>query len=164
MKAIERIDEEMPDGTIFTKKKMDNGEVRTRVKYKNGFSISGTESSYWSPGDNGYPWQDSHFHVGLIEVYTQIEGWSVYIFQDPISNVIESRILKNSGDTIVFRPGVPHSVLLGPGAIISTQLFGEPVGNPDRKNNDWWPVSDEYTESAKTLFPLVETSVTKRFF
>ncbi len=146
MEVIKRTDEELPDGSVYTNKVMSNGEIRTRMVFTNGVSVSQTKAENWSAGLGDMPWQDAHYHGGLIEVYTNIEGISVYVWQEEGGSVLHS-ILEEPGETLVFKARVPHIVLLGPKARISTLLFGDPVGNSGRKNNDWWPVADDFIKS-----------------
>lgn len=148
MKALERIDEELPSGVIFTKKVMDNGEIRSRIKMPDGTIVTHTKAKDWSLGVREMPWQTAHLHEGLTEVYTQMEGWSAYIWKDGKdgNEKLFLTILRDPGVTVTFLPQVPHVVLLGPNAFISTQLFGDTVGNPNRKGNDWWPVTEEFAQ------------------
>ena len=161
MEVTKRVDEELPDGTLYTKKVMENGEERTRIIFPGGMSISTTVADDWSPQLKVMPWQDPHFHGGyvaeggLTEVYTQVEGWSAYIWQGE-NGVLARVILDKAGETINFKPRVPHRVLLGPKAAISTQVFGVPVGNPDRKNNDWWPAQDDFMRKVTAINKQIE--------
>jgi hypothetical protein len=137
-----RIDKTLEDGSVYTRKTMPNGEERTRMRFAVGPATVITRSSDWKPKDGTeLPWQEAHYHAGLTEVYTLISGWAQFIWLNP--NVGVSR-LDTPGTTLTFQRGVPHLVLLGPGAEISTLLFGLSVPNHERGNNDWWPVAENF--------------------
>lgn len=136
MVDLERTDINLPGGGTFTVKPV-KGEVRRRMKV-GGVSVSITEASEWDLGGTP-PWQTPHFHKGKTETYTLVSGWMFIIWIDPNSIVHLTRFL-SQGDTLTLPPGLMHNVLLGPSAVISTAVYGESVGNPERKNNDWWPV------------------------
>lgn len=152
LKVLERIDEELPSGVAFTRKVMENGEIRERVKFPDGTSISQTTAENWPLDTPDLPWQDPHSHGGLVEVYTLIKGLAAFIWKD--GKAPSCLLLREPGATISFLPQVPHLVLLGPEARISTLLFagpGGPMSNPYRKGNDWWPASLEFVrEIAET--------------
>jgi len=152
MEVLSRTDEKVKvtEGEInITEKYMANGEVRKRVKYPGGTSFSLTKAADWKPED-GLPWQDAHCHKGLTEVYTLLSGIIVFIHRKDIKQSKFSMDWLNvPGQTIAFNPLNYHVVLLGPNAVISTQLFGSGVPNSNRKNNDWWPADENFMKEAK---------------
>ena len=145
----QRVDRELDGGAVYTKKVMPNGEVRERVKLTSGLFASETRAKKWSFGDE-QPWQNAHFHKGRTEVYTLVSGWALFMYRRNGSTT-KAKVLRNDGSTICFYPGEEHRVLLGPEAVIFTIVFGEPVGNPKRKNNDWWPASDDFVQSLRGM-------------
>ncbi|MCA9359214.1 hypothetical protein KC926_03345 [Candidatus Kaiserbacteria bacterium] len=132
-------------------KKMENGERRTILVFEKGLSVIITEAVSWGSAED-YPWQDGHVHHGLTESYTLISGWAIFLQVQEGGSLIK-RTLDVPGETITFEPGVPHKVLLGPAAVISTHKFGQGVPNPDRKNNDWWPADDLFPQELLSLVP-----------
>lgn len=145
MKDVKREDIKLFHGGRYTKKFMENGEVRTRLVVSDGTRMSHTEMCDYDISAGDLPWQDAHLHQGLIEQYTLIEGWAYFISEyDAAVTSHCTRI----GETIKFAPGVPHVVLLGPNAKITTVLFGTPVPNPERKGEDWWPADNMFVEAA----------------
>jgi len=160
MDVIERIDDVLPDGVVYTKKQMANGETRIRFKMPDGSSISLTKMGLYVPEAGNMPWQDAHYHKGLAEVYTQITGWSLHAWLLFDDKTLLWGIMDKPGQTRTFFPLTQHVMLLGPGASVSTQTFGDPVGNPERKNNDWWPVR----ESRKKLFEKLQSDIEKGMF
>ncbi len=136
MEVLERDDVDLAGGGNFTYKKMANGEERRRVVFPAGTRVSETAATDWDPADGEFPWQDAHYHVGLTEHYFVQYGWVGFLFEE--GGKFTWRQLYED-DHICFTPKVPHAVLMGPGAVMATMLVGTPIGNPDRKNDDWWP-------------------------
>ena len=133
---------------------MPNGEERTRMRFANGSATVITRSPSWEPTDDDeLPWQEAHYHAGMTEVYTLVRGWAQFIWLNPKVGV--SR-LDSPGTTLTFQPGVSHLVLLGPGAEISTLLFGLGVPNYERSNNDWWPAPERFSTVIKNEKAVAE--------
>jgi hypothetical protein len=160
MQVITREDREFGEGYVYTKKVMKNGEKRSRLKLPDGTSVSKTIAKKWSAATKNMPWQDAHFHGGrakqggLVEVYTQLSGWSVYVWKDRFT--LYYQLSDQPGEEITFEPRVQHVVLLGPQAIIKTHRSGTPVGNPSRKGNDWWPATASFKQNAKGIIQDIE--------
>ena len=149
-----RTDITLPDESTYTRKVMPNGEERTRMRFATGPATVITRSPDWKPNDgNDLPWQEAHYHEGLTEVYILMRGWAQFIWLNPKAGV--SR-LEVPGTTLTFQPRIPHLVLLGPGAEISTLLFGLSVPNYERNNNDWWPVPKNFFDKIKVEKAVVE--------
>jgi mannose-6-phosphate isomerase-like protein (cupin superfamily) len=123
-----------------TRKKMHNGEVRERITFADGLVTSRTTAACWLVED-GIPWQEAHYHMGLTEVYVLLTGWAWFITFD--GEMIKRDELVKPGETITFKQNVPHVVVLGPGAQICTTQFGESVPNPNKNNKDWYPATEE---------------------
>jgi hypothetical protein len=141
--VLPRVDKVLPDGSAYTSKLMDTGELRTRIVHSDGFRTSRTRSPDWELTDvKSMPWQDSHYHVGLTEVYMLISDWAYFIWLN--GEVPCSGILETPGQSKLFLPRVPHVVLLGPSTEIQTTSFGESVGNPQRDDSDWWDVTPDF--------------------
>lgn len=144
MKVIERTDATLEDGGKYTWKHMENGEHRRRMVFPGGLSVSSTELAHYEVGNGRLPWQGGHFHKGKTEVYFLISGWVAFVWLS--GDGAEWDVLDEPGETFTFLPDFQHNVLLGPDAHIGTAIFGEPVGNPDRKGNDWWPAAEDFDE------------------
>lgn len=151
------------EGVVCTSKIMQNGEVRKRKKYPSGVSISETTSSKWAK-ESKIPWQNAHYHRGLVEEYTLNKGVLVIVYQKNGSNTSHVRILRSEGSVITCNPYESHIVLLGPSTEISTKLSGKPVGNPSRKNNDWWPIEVANIKGAEKHMNKIESSIEQIFF
>lgn len=138
MVALKRIDEQVGNVTI-TQKEMPNGETRTRTKFLDGTTSSLTTMGDW-PCNESLPWQEAHYHVGLIEDYLVLEGWICIVAcrlgERPIY------MTYRAGTHSRIDPDIAHSVLLGPHTMLVTATHGSPVGNPEKKGNDWWPYPD----------------------
>ena len=139
MEVVRLRKKRLPEGGLFQYKEMENGEERRRVTFPFGARVSETSASEWNPATDTFPWQDAHYHQGLTEHYLVQFGWAGFLFLKGDQPVWE--ILKD-GQHIVFLPLVPHVVLMGPGSVMVTITVGEPMGNPDRKGDDWWPYDD----------------------
>ena len=139
MEVLERDDVDLAGGGDFTYKKMANGEERRRVRFPAGTRVSETVAEDWDSVEGNFPWQDAHYHRGLTEHYFVQSGWVGFLFE-------KDRKLQwqkvETGGHVCFLPKVPHMVLMGPEAVMATLLIGTPVGNPDRKGDDWWPAVD----------------------
>lgn len=117
---------------------MENGEERRRVIFPSGVRVSETLASHWEKED-GFPWQDVHYHRGLTEHYLVQYDWVGFLFEKDTRLVWQ---VVQAGEHIMFSPGEPHLVLMGPGSVMVTTLLGVPVGNPDRNGEDWWSYDD----------------------
>jgi hypothetical protein len=112
-------------------------------------------------GDNG-GWQNAHYHGGpqaldgrgFHEHYVVHEGWMAVAMLDPRDSRPFIMIIEVNGQ-ISFRPGEAHNIYLPPHAVISTVKSGEPVGNPEKKGNDWWP--QDRLDGWSKRFTTVET-------
>ncbi len=145
MKDLKREDMNLFLGGRYNRKYMENGEIRTRLVLPDGTRMSHTEMGTYDMYAGNLPWQEAHFHRGLIESYTLVTGWAHFIYGQPPLSTCH---LIEPGQTIKFLPGVPHVVLLGPGAKIITNLFGAPVENSERNNEDWWPADNTFATPA----------------
>ena len=136
-----------------TRKQMQNGEVRERVTFTDGTVVSRTTAALWLLED-GIPWQEAHYHVGLTESYVLVEGWAWFITCEGLCTKRDE--LVRPGESITFVPTVPHVVVLGPGAKIITTQFGEPVLNTEKSNREWYPASEEILPLLKEEKNIVE--------
>lgn len=103
--------------------KMDNGELRFRLKKSDGSAYIRTESPATSRPEDG--WQNAHYHNKFKETYIVQSGWMVYaeLFED------RPRYYKYSaGELFTTPPNVIHNVYLPPGAVIHTVKHGEATG------------------------------------
>ena len=71
--------------------------------------------------------------------------------------------MEESGQTITFEPGVPHLVLPGPKSILFTVTYGDAVPNPDRGNNDWWPVERDFSKRVRAEKRIAEGIIRTKF-
>jgi hypothetical protein len=138
----DRSDHDLGFATV-TQKLMPNGEVRTRMKFPSGITMTMTEMPdwKWQEGEPA-PVQEGHYHKGLTEVYYVLNGWMLYVGQ--VFPHINIHVVEQ-GETVTFHPCEPHIVLLGPEAIIQTTSHGLSEGNADKKGLDWWPVKSDYS-------------------
>ena len=155
-----RIDIPLPDGSAFTRKVMPNGEARTRMQFQEGPATCVTTGPDWLPGNNPLPWQEAHFHHGLLETYVLVCGWVYLLWIDPN---VKTRCMDEPGQTITFEPGVPHIVLPGPNSVILSSTYGDTFPNPDRGYKDWWPVKKSFSKQAKAEIAIAEGIVRTKF-
>ena len=149
------------NGAIYTCKKMPNGEERRRVFYKaSGLRVSETVAKSWVEND-GFPWQDAHYHKGKTEEYQLLSGWYAYVCASVHEEgfVYAADIVTEIYSKKIFMPNEQHNILIGPGAIIGTSTWGESVGNPDRYENDWWNAEDSVEVGLATEMQAVETKL-----
>ena len=125
-----------------TQKVMPNGEVRTRMKLPDGLSTTITHMPNWKWEDD-IPWQEAHFHKGLTEDYLVLAGWvCIMVLSDnDVSYVrcLHHHYVPNAKAHVRIDSGIPHCVLLGPDAVLSTVIRGVSIGNASKNGNDWWP-------------------------
>jgi hypothetical protein len=147
-------------GAKFKYKEMPNGEKRYSIALS-----SGVEWILTIAGPAG-GWQNAHYHGGpdaLVRVNEEsgvpgvqehsfvASGWMAYAYNaTPGECLVEVDILR-PGMSVTSIPGEEHNIYLLAGAVIHTIKFGEPVGNPNRGNNDWWPASQAFDEATKAL-------------
>jgi mannose-6-phosphate isomerase-like protein (cupin superfamily) len=136
----------------LTGKKMPNGETRRRVRMSD-VTINVTQSKRGG-------WQEAHFHKGLHETYTVIVGMMVVAFDEtlegasenpPVGSVSVEVEMLELGDSVTVGAGEAHNIYLYPGTTITTVVYGEPVGNPGKKGNDWWDAKPGFNEGTKGL-------------
>ncbi len=139
---------------------MPNGEVRTRLRIIDGPTTTVTKGPDWLPGNEPLPWQDGHYHRGLWETYTLVSGWVYFVL---IDQNVKTSCLEKLGQTLTFKPSVQHLVLPGPKSVMLTSTYGDEVRNPDRGNNDWWPVDDAFSKRAAEERGVVESIVQTMF-
>ncbi|MDP3957993.1 MAG: hypothetical protein Q8Q36_00840 [bacterium] len=128
----------------ITGKRMPNGEVRRRVRLADGTAIHHTVAP---PGEA--KWQNAHFHKGVVETQVVIagkmavarierdKGWRVCVYE--------------RGEVYTSFPSHIHNVYLFPGSVIATITYGEPVGDPNNKGNDWWAADADFDKWSKGL-------------
>lgn len=127
----------------LTGKVMDNGQTRRRVRMGDvAVTITTTEVAGW---------EESHLHRGLRESYTVIKGRMGFSFESLEEDGERGVMLLEPGDTVSSNPGAAHNVYLYAGTTIGVFVYGEPVGNPDKKGNDWWPAQDDFDAWSKSL-------------
>lgn len=111
-------------GIVRSHERMDNGEVRFRLKQKSGSGYVFTIS-----GDTG-GWQRSHSHRHITEVYLVEDGWMALA---RLENGVTTIAVHRQGEVVQVMPGVPHNVYLPKGACIHAVKVG--AKDPD----DWIP-------------------------
>ncbi len=124
----------------LTGKVMPNGERRLRAQFP-GVSFHLTTS------ENG-GWQEAHFHKGLVEIYTVLEG-RIALILNKVHEPQTGVILK--GDSITLRPGDSHNVYLFPDTVIITVTYGSPICNSEKGNADWWPAGEEFNNWTRSI-------------
>jgi hypothetical protein len=121
---------------------MENGEKRFRFKMPDGTAYIRTEA-----GEVG-AWQNAHHHKGVRETYIVQDGWMAYAECRNDAFYFE---VCGEGRVFTSEPGIDHNVFLPAGAVIHTVQHGHAVGNPEKKNNDWFPSSAEFDEWSKSI-------------
>lgn len=126
----------------LTGKVMPNGEIRRRI------DLGGITVHITTTTEGG--WQEAHFHKGRRETYTVIEGCMALASEDHNDDGSRRDIkLLLPGMSVTTQLEDAHNVYLYPNTTITTVVYGEPVGNPDKKGNDWWPAAafNDWTKS-----------------
>ncbi len=127
----------------LTGKVMPNGQTRRRVRMGDvAITITTTTVAGW---------EDSHFHKGLRESYTVIEGCMAFAYESTEEDDQRGLIILGPGDSVSSDINNPHNVYLYAGTTIGVFVYGEPLGNPDSKGNDWWPAEDGFDAWSKGL-------------
>jgi len=132
-------------GGNYLRAEFTSGRIQTQVETSDGTLLVYTEMSDYDMYAGSLPWQEPHTHRGLTESYTLIDGWIHFIYG---LGTTSSCHFTESGQTIRFLPRVPHVVLLGPKAKLSTVCFGTPIPNPERNGIDWWPADNVFAVPA----------------
>jgi mannose-6-phosphate isomerase-like protein (cupin superfamily) len=114
---------------------MPNGELRFRLKHRDGTAYIRTESK---PSSG---WQKSHYHDSVRETYIVQEG------RIALAEWIDERLrlrMFGAGGSFTTEPRVPHNIYMFGGSIIHTVKHG-----PEGKVADWHavPTLDERTVS-----------------
>lgn len=133
-----------PEDQIEDVRRMDNGEVRHRMKFPDGSAYIRTEA----PTEYETSWQNAHFHMGMGEMYVVQKGWMALATIILYQNVVR---VYREGEFVDIKKDQPHNVFLPRGGVIHTVQYGQPVGNPTRKGNDWWPASEDFDLWTKQL-------------
>lgn len=119
----------------------DSGQFRFRVRHPDGVTFHLTHA-----GPKG-AWEGSHFHKGLYETYTVINGCMALAFQDPYDDDSACQIkLFEPGESVTTIREETHNVYLYANTVIAVVGYGTAIGNPDRNNNDWWPASADFEQ------------------
>jgi mannose-6-phosphate isomerase-like protein (cupin superfamily) len=109
---------------IWTKhSKMENGELRFRLRSRDGSAYIRTEAT----SESG--WQRSHKHRSVQETYIVQHGRMV--LAECIDDRLRIRVI-TAGGIVTTQPHVPHNVYMFPRAIIHTVKHGE-----EGETNDW---------------------------
>lgn len=133
-------------GMSHKSKTMPNGEKRFAVALSSGeelmivITVAGPEGA----------WQQAHYHggqaalagrsrAGITEHYKVWSGWMAAAVPGKGGDLSPEVTLLSEGDQVSFSPGECHNIYLPAGAVIVTLKVGTPVGNPHRKEADWWP-------------------------
>jgi oxalate decarboxylase/phosphoglucose isomerase-like protein (cupin superfamily) len=129
---------------MFSSKLMTNGEYRHKLTHRYD------ESAYirTESGEQG-AWQNSHYHKGVRETYIVQSGWMAFAVVG-ISGKYHVDIYRPS-ELITSSLLQHHNVYLPAGAVIHTVKHGSPVGNPDKKWNDWYPAHSDFDTWTKGL-------------
>lgn len=128
----------------LTGKKMKNGQTRRRVRMGD-ITVTITTASVAA-------WEDAHFHKGSRETYTVIKGRMALAIEDGKGDSVHRDVhLLSPGMSVTTEVGDAHNVYLYADTVIGVFVYDEPVGNPDRNGNDWWPASPEFDAWSKSL-------------
>lgn len=114
---------------------MPNGELRFRLKHRDGTAYIRTESR----DDSG--WQKSHYHLTVRETYIVQQGRIA--LAELIDDQLRTRTF-DAGEVFTTEPGVPHNIYMFGNSIIHTVKHG-----PEGQVIDWHevPSLDEQTLS-----------------
>jgi len=126
-------------GIISEHVKMENGELRFRLKSCDGSGYVRTASA----PESG--WQKSHFHENVLETYVVQSGWMALASLCNDELVIDKY---DAGEVITTERLVPHNVYLPDNAVIHTVKHGNGA-----EKNDWHPC-DKLDKLTKSLTEL----------
>jgi hypothetical protein len=108
----------IPHSINFNTEVMENGEQRTRLILPDGSAYIMTEA-----GKSG-AWQNSHYHVGLDEIYVVKKGWVG--FAELVNGSLKLRLAREN-DQFSFKPMVSHNLYLPANSVIFTIKHGNLV-------------------------------------
>lgn len=112
--------------------RMDNGELRFRLKKADGTAYIRTEA-----GETG-AWQESHFHNSVRETYIVQSGWVAYA--EDRGGRPAMRVY-SAGELFTTRPGVIHNVYMAAKSVIHTVKHG--TGTGDDRNTEGTETFDQ---------------------
>ena len=110
-------------GVSVLPERMDNGELRFRLRFADGSSYIRTEAA------RGSGWQNSHLHRAVRELSVLQSG--AMLVAEEREGALELRLLR-AGDFYLCPLHVPHNSYLFPGAVAHTVKFGQ-----DLPASDW---------------------------
>lgn len=99
-------------GVSTLHERMDNGELRFRLRCTDGSSYIRTQAG----SESG--WQNSHLHAVTFELNV-IQAGAMLLVEDLGGAVPEIRVLR-AGDSFLSKPGVPHNGYFAPGTVAHT--------------------------------------------
>lgn len=131
---------------ITAKRMPVTNEFRLRRVYQNGLIVTDTKASFYD-AEKQLLWQKAHSHHAKCEIYEvrRVGSWVFFVWIE--DGEMRNRLLTDPDDVVIFNAGIEHLVLPGSRAHFRTYInpaesVRKPVGNPDRKGNDWWPSKD----------------------
>jgi mannose-6-phosphate isomerase-like protein (cupin superfamily) len=136
-------------GVIAIHEQMPNGEMRFRLRKRDGTAYIRTEA-----GATG-GWQNSHFHQHVMETYVVQAGWMA--FAELLGEELSLRRL-TANEIVTSCPGVVHNVYLSGHAVIHTVKHGEAQGN-DRLVDERTAAFDKVTHALQTEADIISAAI-----
>lgn len=109
-------------GVTFPCSHMDNGEYRFRLM-QNGQNAGYGYILTVMPPATASAWQNSHYHMGVMETYIVQKGWFGFASLLP-DGEMTVRVYR-SGDIFTTTPGHAHNVYMSAGTVIHTVKHGD---------------------------------------
>ena len=132
----------LEEGFSVDGRKMPYGtERRVRLRTPQGSAYILTET-----GDKG-AWQNAHHHQGMLETFMVQKGWIACASNEEGHRALG---IYRPGEVFTSAIGIDHNVYMAPFSVIHTVQHGRPIGNPNKKGNDWYdadPLFDAWTKS-----------------
>ena len=122
-------------GITCLHEKMNNNELRFRLRCKDGSGYIRTVAGYEGA------WQNSHFHKSIKETYIVQSGWIAFCCL--VDGELEISIY-HPGELVTTESFVAHNLYLSAGSIIHTVKHGV------AKENDWL-ADEKLNEMTKIL-------------
>lgn len=98
-----------------------------------------------------YPlWEQGHFHEGVHEMFTVVEGWMAIVYQEAKKDLVVCT-LQAGEPPFSLAPQIPHSIWVPERTIIQVRALGKAVKNARYHGLDWYPASQEFNEVLESL-------------
>jgi hypothetical protein len=101
--------------------RMANGEIRFRLRSKDGTAYIRTEASH-SPDSDRDSWQSSHFHQTVRETYI-VQTGRIALVELVDNGKVRTRLFEPDG-IVTTMPFIPHNVFMFAGSVTHTVKHG----------------------------------------